>query len=265
MLPADPVVLVIGATGYVGLETVRAAAETDHVQRVFAHVRPGSKGRQRLVDGLDLTNDRIRLEECPLEEEALDDLLQRIGPTHIFLCHGTTAKRARGEGLEGDPYEAIDVGITRLLTVAAARVEGDPGLGPRMVYLSSMGASAKAKSPYLAARGRSEDLLRQSGLPFTLCRAPLITGPDRPERRPGEIWARRLLDPTLRVLGFLGMRRLRGRYTSMDAHETAEGLVRSGFHYMTINRAVLGDELRRVGVYEKESWVPASRRDEPRF
>ncbi len=265
MLPADPVVLVIGATGYVGLETVRAAAETDHVQRVFAHVRPGSQSRQRLLDGLDLASDRIRIEECPLEEAALDDLLQRIGPTHIFLCHGTTAKRADREGVDGNPYEKVDLAITRQLVIAAARVEGDPGLGPRMVYLSSMGANPAARSPYLAARGQSEDVIRESGLPFTLCRAPLITGPDRPERRPGEVWGRRLLDPVLSVLGFLGMRRLRGRYTSMDARETAEGLVRSGFHYMTINRAVLGDELRRVGVYEKESWVPASRRDEPRF
>lgn len=265
MLPADPVVLVIGATGYVGLETVRAAAATEHVQRVFAHVRPSSQGRQRLEAGLDLGTGRIQLEECPLEEKALDDLLRRIGPTHIFLCHGTTAKRARREGVAGDPYEAVDVEITRRVVTAAARVEGDPGLGPRIVYLSSMGASATARSPYLAARGRSEDLLRASGLPFTLCRAPLITGPDRPERRPGEIWARRLLDPMLRVLGFFGMRRLNGRYASMDAEEVAEGLLRSGFHYMTINRAVLGDELRRVGVYEKESWVPASRRDEPRF
>lgn len=265
MLPADPVVLVIGATGYVGLETVRAAAGTEHVQRVFAHVRPDSGGRQRLMDGLDLGDDRIRIEECPLEEAALDDLLQRIGPTHIFLCHGTTAKRAQREGVTGDPYEAVDVEITRRLVVAASRVEGDPGLGPRMVYLSSMGANPSANSPYLAARGRSEDLIRESGLPFTHCRAPLITGPDRPESRPKETWAQRLMDPVLWALGFLGMRRLRGRYTSMDARETAEGLVRSGFHYMTINRAVLGDELRRVGVYEKESWVPASRRDEPRF
>ncbi|MFT6833034.1 MAG: hypothetical protein ACJAZN_003215, partial [Planctomycetota bacterium] len=65
--------------------------------------------------------------------------------------------------------------------------------------------------------------------------------------------------------GFLGMRRLKSRYSSMDAHEAAEGLVRSGFHYMTINRVVLADELRRVGVYESEPWVPESRRDRPRF
>ena len=32
----------------------------------------------------------------------------------------------------------------------------------------------------------------------------------------------------------------------MSAREVAEGLVRSGFHYMTIDRVVLADELRRV-------------------
>ncbi|MEM8712377.1 MAG: hypothetical protein AAGG01_15605, partial [Planctomycetota bacterium] len=77
--------------------------------------------------------------------------------------------------------------------------------------------------------------------------------------------AKRALDPLLGLLGTLGLRRLRGRYTSMDGEEAADGLVRSGFHYMTINRIVLGDELRREGVYERERWVPASRRDEARF
>jgi len=41
-------------------------------------------------------------------------------------------------------------------------------------------------------------------------------------------------------------------------------MVRSGFHYMTINRIVESDELRRVGVYERERWTPESRRDTPR-
>ncbi|QDV06324.1 NAD dependent epimerase/dehydratase family protein [Planctomycetes bacterium Poly30] len=263
MLPADPVVLVIGATGYVGLETVRAAAAMERVQKVIAHVRPGSSGRFRLETAFS-GDDRVRIEECALEPEPIAALLERHGPTHVFLCHGTTARRARSEGIR-DPYETVDLGITRKFADAAARLEGDPGLGPRMVYLSSMGADPEARGDYLAARGRAEQYLRKSGLPFTLCRAPLITGPDRPESRPLETWARRLLDPVLAVLGFFGMRRLASRYRSMDGHEAAEGLVRSGFHYMTINRVVLADELRRVGVYESERWVPESRRDQPRF
>ncbi|MFT5732483.1 MAG: hypothetical protein ACJA2W_001253 [Planctomycetota bacterium] len=264
MLPPDPVVLVIGATGYVGLETVRAAAGMERVRRVVAHVRPGSKGRARLDQAVAASGDRVKIEECALEAEPIDALLERLGPTHIFLCHGTTAKRAKAAGIDR-PYETVDFGITKLVVDAAARLEGDPGLGPRLVYLSSMGANPKARSPYLAARGRSEEALRASGVPHTLCRAPLITGPDRPEARTGEAWAKRVMNPILAVLGFLGMRRLKSRYSSMDAHEAAEGLVRSGFHYMTINRVVLADELRRVGVYESEPWVPESRRDRPRF
>lgn len=272
MLPPDPVALVIGATGYVGLETVLAAAALDHVERVIAHVRPSSPGLQRLEAGTASAAGRVQIEECPLEPGALLEFLARVAPTHIFLCHGTTAKRARSEGIQ-DPYGTIDFGLTRLIVDAAVQLNSDPSLGPRMVYLSAMGASQGASqgaaagtpSSYLGARGQCEDLLRASGLPHTLCRAPLITGPDRPTARPGETWGKRLLDPLLWTLGTLGMRRLASRYSSMDAAEAAEGLVRSGFHYMTINRVVLGDEFRRVGVYEKESWVPASRRDEPRF
>ncbi|MEM8710116.1 MAG: NAD-dependent epimerase/dehydratase family protein, partial [Planctomycetota bacterium] len=222
MLPADPVVLVIGATGYVGAHTVLAAATHSHVQRVIAQVRPESAGRprlERMIEGVPKeVADRIRLETCDLEPRQVDDLLGRVGPTHIFLCHGTTAKGARREGTP-DPYEVVDVGITRTLVEAAARQEGDPGLGPRIVYLGSMGTSKSARGAYLQARWRSEELLRKSGLPYTICRAPLITGPDRPQPRTGETWARRALDPLLGLLGTLGLRRLRGRYTSMDGEE----------------------------------------------
>ena len=106
--------------------------------------------------------------------------------------------------------------------------------------------------------------MRSSGLPFTICRAPLLGGPDRAEARPLETVARTVADPLLAALGAVGLTRLRDRISSMDAGEAAEGMVRSGFHYMTINRVVESDELRRVGVYERERWTPESRRDTPR-
>lgn len=255
----DPVVFVLGASGYVGSSTVEELGRHPRVARVFAHVRPGSERADSLAERFGERAPDAVLDRTPLESSALAERLAAIAPTHIFLCHGTTARRARSEGL-ADPYETVDVGLTRLLVEAARAL--DPA--PRMVLLSSMGTSATARGAYLAARWRAEEVIRGSGLPHTICRAPLLTGPDRDEVRTGERIARALGDPLLGILGAVGLGRLRDRYRSMGAREAAEGLVRSGFHYMTINRVVLADELRPVGVYEREKWVPESRRDRPR-
>ncbi|MEZ6018020.1 MAG: NAD(P)H-binding protein [Planctomycetota bacterium] len=243
---------VLGATGYVGRELVLELRRAGH--RTIAHIRPGS-AQGALAARFEAAGAEV--DHTELTEPALAARLVALAPTHLFLCHGTTRRRGRAEGL-ADPYEAVDVGLTRL-AVGAARDLAEP---PRVVYLSSMGAGGRGD--YLAARGRAEALVRASGLPFTLCRAPLLTGPDRDEVRPGERAAAALMRPALRVLDALGLRRTASRYFPMDAREAAEGLVRSGFHHMTIDRVVLADELRRVGVYERERWHPRSARDEGR-
>jgi nucleoside-diphosphate-sugar epimerase len=244
--------VVIGATGYVGrrlVEVLRAAGE-----QVTAHIRPKSP-REALAARFEARGATV--DRTPLEATALAQRFAAIVPTHVFLCHGTTRATSRAQGI-GQPYETVDVGVTATV-IEASRGLPEP---PRLVLLSAMGAGGPGA--YLAARGRAEDLVRSSGLPFTLCRAPLLTGPDRDERRPLEHATAALLRPTMRLADALGLRRLAARYSPMDAREAAEGLARSGFHHMTIDRVVLADELRKVGVYERERWHPRSARDEGR-
>lgn len=265
MAAPDPIAFVLGATGYVGSHLVDVLVDDPGVGRVIAHARPGSaRADERAAEWSRRGAGRPEVDRTPLEPEALAGALERHRPSHLFLCHGTTRRQAAREGID-DPYFEVDVGLTTMLCQAALGLVGPDEPGPRVVYLSSMGASPYHRSPYLAARGAAEEYVRGSGLPFTLCRAPLISGPDRGEPRPLESLGRRLLDPLLGALGALGMRRTAARHRSMDGREVAEGLARSGFHYQTINRVVLPDELRREGVYEKERWVPASRRDTDRF
>ncbi|MEC7232641.1 MAG: NAD-dependent epimerase/dehydratase family protein [Planctomycetota bacterium] len=253
---APPVAFVLGASGYVGASLVDALARDEHVARVIAHVRPDSPRADALTTRLRRSAPRAEVDRTPLEARPLLEALAALAPTHLFLCHGTTARRARSEGI-ADPYETVDVGLTRLLCEAAATLPRPP----RAVHLSSMGAGPRARGAYLSARWRAEEAVRASGLPYTICRPSFLTGPDRAEFRPGERFAAKLLDPVLGLLGALGARRLAARYRSMDAKEAAEGLVRTGFHYMPSGRVVLGDELRRRGVYETETPAPASRRE----
>lgn len=252
------VAFVLGATGYVGREVVRQLSERPGVVRVLAHVRPGSM-REGLARSAFGEHDRVHIEQCEPTAEALTGAFLSGAPTHVFLCHGTTAKHARAEGID-DPYERVDFELARRSYEAALALE----TAPRIVLLSSVGANPRSRNAYLRARGRAEESLRGSGIPFTICRAPLINGPDRDEHRPLEVFARRTMGPLLRLAGWLGLRKLSARHLPMDGAEVAEGLIRSGFHYMTIGRLVRSDELRRVGVYERETWTPASRRDTDR-
>mgnify|MGYP000844554683 CR=1 FL=1 len=256
MEPRDHVAFVFGATGYVGRAVVEVAARTADVARVTAHARPVSPRADHLEA---LASDRVIVDRTPLEAGPLSAALKASNPSHVFVCHGTTAHRARLEDIQA-PYLTVDLGLTRLVLEAAEALETPP----RIVYLSAVGASPRARGAYLSARWQAEEAVRSSGLPFTICRAPLLGGPDRGESRPLETAARIVADPLLAALGAVGLTRLRDRLSSMDATEAAEGLVRSAFHYMTINRVVESDELRRVGVYERERWAPESRRDTPR-
>src|SRR5690606_15395334 len=98
--------------------------------------------------------------------------LREIAPAQLYILIGTTRTRAKREAVQGDIYEAIDLGLTRLAVDAAMQ----SGTRPRIVYLSSIGADTSARSPYLRARGKAEQVVRDSGLPWVIARPSFIGG-----------------------------------------------------------------------------------------
>ncbi|HET7501202.1 MAG TPA: NAD(P)H-binding protein [Kofleriaceae bacterium] len=225
---------VLGATGFVGREVVRQLCVRG--AHAVAHVRPDSRA---------LAEWRLRFEQLgaavdttPWDAAALAERLRVIDPAQIYILIGTTRSRARAEAIEGDIYEAIDLGLTRIAVEAARRSERRP----RLVYLSSIGADPQARSPYLAARGRAEAAVTGSGLPWAIARPSFITG-ERDEARFGERSAAVLGDGLLAVAGVLGGRRLRARYRSTTPDILASALIRLG-EAPEHDRVVDGDDLR---------------------
>lgn len=226
---------VAGATGFVGRALVQALVARG-VETV-AHVRPDSgrvdewRGRFEAMGA--------RMDTTAWDVGAMTSTLAALAPTHVFGTLGTTRARAKQEAIEGDIYEKVDIGLTRVLVEAAVAC----GSKPRVVVLSSVGASAKSSSAYLRARVRMEDAARLSGLSWAAARPSIITGEGRDDKRRFEDVSASVGDGLLGVLGALGAKKLRDKYRSIGPDALAAALVRLGLDE-TDDRVYEAGELR---------------------
>ena len=230
-----PVAFVAGATGFVGRAVVPALVARS--ARTIAHVRPDSsrldEWKKRYADM------GATVDASAWEQDALASAMRTAGVTHVFCLIGTTRGRARSDGVAGNIYEAIDFGLTKLLLDAAVAA----GTKPRFVYLSSVGASTKAASAYLKARGRAEDAVRTAGLPWVIARPSFITGDGRDDTRAGERAAGAVADGLLSVAGLFGAKKARARYRSTTPDVLGGALVRAALDGAP-DRVLEGDDLR---------------------
>jgi uncharacterized protein YbjT (DUF2867 family) len=201
----------------VGREVVRQLAVRG--TPTIAHVRPDSR---KLVEW------RTRFEELGARVDTspwkVGELAIALAQTdQLYICIGTTRSRAKSDQVEGDIYEAVDFGLTQL-AVDAAKESRRP---LRLVYLSSVGADAKARSAYLRARGKAENAVMHSGLSWAIARPSIITG-DRDESRFGEAAAGVVGDGLLAVVGLFGGKQVRAKYRSTSPDVLASALIRIG-------------------------------------
>nr|HEX4314546.1 NAD(P)H-binding protein [Kofleriaceae bacterium] len=206
---------VLGATGFVGREVVRQLAVRGGTP--IAHVRPESVDTWRPK----LAALGAEVVATTWEVGELAAALRSAAPAQLYVLIGTTRSRAKADGVDGDIYERIDFGLTRLAVDAARASE----VRPRICYLSSVGADAGARGAYLKARGKAEDAVRGSGLPWVIARPSIITG-DRDDSRTGERTAAVVGDGLLAVAGVLGGKGLRDRYRSTTPDVLASALIR---------------------------------------
>jgi uncharacterized protein YbjT (DUF2867 family) len=224
---------VVGATGFVGRATVPALRATGAA--VVAHVRPGSRAAEWQARFGELG---ATVELAPWEPAAMAAVIGRHAPTHVFCLIGTTRGRAKQEGIDGDPYLAIDYGLTKLL-VEAVRASGH---APRLILLSSIGVSATATSKYLHAHWLAEECVRQSGLPWLIARPSFIVGPGRDDTRTGERVGAAVAGGLLRVAGLVAPK-VRATYRPTSPEILAGALVRHGLAAGD-SRVLTGDDLR---------------------
>jgi uncharacterized protein YbjT (DUF2867 family) len=140
-------ILVVGATGSLGGSIVRGLLEQGQQVRALVRTAPDAKVMTDLG-----------------AEPAVGDLKDRASLD--AACQGietviTTANSAKRGG-EDNPETVDDKGNRQLIDAAeAAGVE-------QFVFVSALGASASSPVPFMAGKGKAEEHLRASGMPYTI-------------------------------------------------------------------------------------------------
>jgi uncharacterized protein YbjT (DUF2867 family) len=209
---------VLGATGFVGREVVRQLAV--RATPVVAHIRPDSKSLAEWRGKLEALGAVIST--APWDAAALAAELDKHDAKQLYILIGTTRSKGKADAIEGDIYEKVDYGLTKIAVDAAnaSRVK------PRLVYLSGLGADANARGAYMRARGKAEDAVRGSGLPWVIARPAIITG-ERDDSRAGERTAAVVGDGLLAVAGLFSQK-LRAKWKSTTPDVLGSALIRIG-------------------------------------
>jgi uncharacterized protein YbjT (DUF2867 family) len=195
-------VLVTGATGFVGREIVRQLRAAGHTIRILAR-SPLSPRVQEAVS-------RWQADVHPgdvLEAASLDGALK--GMDAVIHLVGIISE------VGNLTFENVHTNGTRNVVAAAQRA----GVR-RFVHMSALGTRPNAASRYHQTKWAAEELVRHSGLEFTIFRPSLIYGP---EGQFINLFARMIrLSPVVPLLGSP-----RARFQPVPVEMVAAAFVRS--------------------------------------
>jgi nucleoside-diphosphate-sugar epimerase len=159
-------VLVCGADGFIGRHVVQRLRASGHhvVGSVFG--RPAGAAEVH-ADLLAADLHALLPRDCDALVNAVGDVRSHSSSQRIFAANlGVTARLAAWAGQVGVRHfvQLSSVAVYGPLLLGEDRTEDTPRLG------------AVIGLPYMRSKARAERLLEQSGLPYSLLRAPVVVG-----------------------------------------------------------------------------------------
>lgn len=152
-------VLVTGGSGFVGRYVVRELLARGHEVRCL--VRPGSEGKLAAGEGVEVSAGNVlHPEEVARAAQGCKAAVHLVGIIREFPGRGVT-------------FEKVHVQATANV-VNAAREAG----AKRFLHMSALGARPEPADPYHVTNFRAEELVQQSGIPYTIFRPSVIYGPE---------------------------------------------------------------------------------------
>ena len=151
-------ILVTGATGFIGRALVRQLSATGQQVRVL--LRPSPKS-PRLPKGVPVEVSVVSLND----ERGVRAALR--GVDEIYHLASAAAQGRQGSLLK------TDIEGTRTLAQLAASADVK-----RLVFLSHLGADRASAFPVHKSKGIAEEHIRRSGVPYTIIRSSIVFGPE---------------------------------------------------------------------------------------
>lgn len=149
-------IFISGGTGFVGEHVCRALRERGHELRLLVHRRLGAA-----ESGVEhIEGDVTRLESFAAGVNGCDAVINLVGIIREFPSRGIT-------------FERLHVQATANLLEATRK----SGIS-RYLQMSALGTRLDAVSAYHQTKWRAEELVRASGLEWTVFRPSLIFGPN---------------------------------------------------------------------------------------
>ena len=198
--------LVLGATGLVGKSLVEQLC-TDHRYQTITCLL-----RKPLSKDFFNTN-AAKVQPIVVDFENLQDYQGYFGCDHIYLCLGTTIKKAGSKSA----FRKVDFEYVYI----AAQLAKSQRAGS-FVWISSVGANAKSTNFYLRVKGELENaIFNMSGLHNASAVRPSLLLGEREEMRPAEKLGS-VLSPLLSPLLIGGL----SKYKPVQAADVAAQMIR---------------------------------------
>ena len=150
-------VFVTGSTGFVGNHVLHELVHIGH--QVRALVRPGSEHKLKRPDDVETIDGTV---------DEVADLVQAMQGCDVAI-HLVGIIRA---------FPSKDITFEKMHTEATANVieAAKEAKVPQLLHMSALGAREDGPTPYLTTKFAAEELVRQSGLNYTIFRPSLIFG-----------------------------------------------------------------------------------------